>query len=255
MDIFTKLAKYPIFSIDDVTRLTGNEKTAYSQLSRFMKKDTIRKIRKNIYSVVNPTTGQLVATPYQIACAITDSAYLSHHTAFEFYGLANQVFYEMYVSSKTKFNTFEYNQKTYKYVSSKLAEGVVEAANTSGVLITDLERTVIDSIKDVNKIGGLEELVNCIKGIHYLDEKKLKCYLDLYNIQGLYQRVGYILNHYKKEMQISDEFIEYCKDKIQESRRYLVSETKEGNIYNREWKLMIPKDLFKVTEQGGNILV
>lgn len=41
--------------------------------------------------------------------------------------LANQVFYEVYVSSETKFNHFEYDHVTYKYVASRINEGVFEA--------------------------------------------------------------------------------------------------------------------------------
>jgi len=241
--VYIELAKYPVFTIDEVKKLTGNVKTAYSQLGRLMKKNLVKKIRKNIYSVVNPTTGQLVATRYQIACAITDTAYISHHSAFEYYGLANQVFYEVYVSSERKFNHFEYDHLTYKYVASRMNEGVVEAKNTAGVKITDLERTMIDSIRDFNKIGGFEELLNCLERIHYLNEKKLKLYLDIYDTQGLYQRAGYLLNHYRKQMQLSKEFIEYCKEKIGKSRRYLVSEAKGDSFYNSEWELMVPEGL------------
>jgi len=249
VDVFTALAKYPVFTIDDVKKLTGNEKTAYSQLDRLMKKGLVKKIRKSIYSVVNPTTGQIVATRYQIACAITDTAYISHHSAFEYYGLANQVFYEVYVSSETKFNHFEHDHATYKYVASRMKEGVVEAKNTIGVRITDLERTVIDSIRDFNKIGGLEELLNCLEGVHYLDENKLKRYIDIYDTQSVYQRVGFLLDHYRKEMQLSKQFIEYCKDKIGKSRRYLVNEARDDNSYNSEWELMIPQGLFEMTDQ------
>lgn len=247
MNVFTELAKYPVFTIDDVKKLTGNEKTAYSQMNRLIKKNLVKKIRKNIYSAVNPATDQLVATRYQIACAITDTAYISHHSALEYYGLANQVFYEVYVSSETRFNHFEYDHVIYKYVASRMQEGVVEAKNTTGVRITDIERTVIDSIRDFNKIGGFEELLNCLEGIHYLDEKKLGRYLDIYDTQGLYQRVGYLLDHYRKEIQLTKEFIEYCKDKIGKSRRYLVSAAKEDSSYNSEWKLMVPEGLFEGT--------
>lgn len=255
MNVYIELAKYPVFTIDEVKKLTGNVKTAYSQLGRLMKKNLVKKIRKNIYSVVNPTTGQLVATRYQIACAITDTAYISHHSAFEYYGLANQVFYEVYVSSERKFNHFEYDHLTYKYVASRMNEGVVDAKNTSGVKITDLERTVIDNIRDFNKIGGFEELLNCLEGIHYLNEKKLKLYLDIYDTQGLYQRAGYLLNHYRKQMQLSKKFVEYCKEKIGESRRYLVSEAKGDSFYNSEWELMVPEGLFEITGQGDDRLV
>lgn len=255
MKIFYELAKHPVFSIEEAKKLTGNKKTAYSQLNRLMKKGLVKKIRKNIYSAVNPTTGQIVATRYQIACAITDSAYISHHSAFEFYGLANQVFFEVYVSSETKFNHFFYDNLTFKYVSSRMKEGVVEAKNTTGVKITDLERTVVDSIKDLNKIGGLDELLNCLQVINYLDEKKLKKYLDIYNTRGLYQRVGYLLDNYRKEMQLSKDFFEYCKSKIGKSRRYLMSDFKKESFYNREWELMVPKRLFKLTNQEGETLV
>ena len=255
MDVYTELAKYPVFAIDDVKKLTDNEKTAYSQLDRLMKKGLVKKIRKNIYSVVNPATGLIVASRYQIACAITNTAYISHHSAFEYYGFINQVFYEVYVSSETKFNHFDYDHVTYKYVASRMKEGVVEAKNTTGVIITDLERTVIDSIRDFNKIGGFEELINCLEGVHYLDEKKLKRYLDIYNTQGLYQKVGFLLDHYRKEIQLSKGFLEYCKSKIGKSKRYLVSEAKENSYYNSEWELMVPEGLFEVTDQGDDILV
>lgn len=243
MELFTELAKHPVFTINDVKKFSNNEKTAYTQLDRLMKKKMVKKIRRNIYSVVNPTTGQLVGTRYQIACAITDTSYISHHSAFEYYGIVNQVFNEIYVSSKTRFNHFEYDGVTYKYVASRIEEGVVEAKNTSGVRITDLERTVIDSVNDFNKIGGLEELLNCLERIQYLDDKKLKYYLDIYGTQGLYQRVGYLLNNYQKGMQLSGDFIDYCKSKIGKSSRYLINEIKEDNSYNSEWKLMVPINL------------
>lgn len=255
MKVYTQLAKYPTFTISDVQKLVGNQKTAYSQLDRLMKNQLIKKIRKNLYSTINPTTGQVVATRYQIACAITDTAYISHHSAFEYYGLANQVFYEMYVSSNTRFNTFEYDNITYKYVASKIRNGIIEVKNTTGVIITDLERTVIDSIWRINKIGGFEELINCIEGIQYLDEDKLRCYLDSYNIKGLYQKAGYLLNIYRENLQISDKFINYCKEKIGNSIRYLVSGMKDNSYFNKEWRLMLPKGNLENIEHGGDLLV
>ena len=160
MDVLTELAKYPVFTIEDVKKLVGNEKTAYSQLDRLMKRDRVRKVRKNIYSVVNPTTGLLVATRYQIACAITDTAYISHHSAFEYYGYANQVFHEVFVSTTSRFTDFSFDGITFTRVSPKIDSGVI--TTNSGIRVTDLERTVIDSIYSFEKIGGLEELLRCL---------------------------------------------------------------------------------------------
>lgn len=65
-----------------------------------MKLRLVKKIRKNMYTCVNPATGGVVASKYQVACATSSSAYLTHHTAFEFYRLSNQVYYEVYVVSQ-----------------------------------------------------------------------------------------------------------------------------------------------------------
>lgn len=254
VEVYKQLARYPVFTIKEVERLTGNIKTAYSQLGRLMKKDLVRKVRVNIYSPVNPMTRQIAATRYQIACAITDTAYISHHSAFEYYGLANQVFNEVYVSSDTRFNNFVYENISYSYVASRICGGINLAKNTTGVKITDMERTVVDSIHDFNKIGGFEELTDCLDGIHFLDEVKLLKYLEAYNNKSLYQRTGFILQQYERGMQISAAFFKKCKERIGSSRRYLVKELTDNNIYNSEWQLMVPEDLFEITGQGGDVL-
>ena len=60
--------------------------------------------------------------------------------------------------------------------------------------MTDLERTVIDSIKDFEKIGGFEELMNCLSLAHYLDEAKFRAHLGAYRVRVLYRREVYLLD-------------------------------------------------------------
>lgn len=252
---FSELAKLSVFSVADVEDLTENVHTARSMLARLMAKGYVRKIRNNMYSAVNPSTDGVVASKYQIACAINDWAFLTHHTAFEFYGLTNQVYYEVYVASGPRFRDFEFEGMTYKRVASRLSIGVVEPRTTQGVRATDLERTVIDSIKDFEKIGGFEELLNCLSSIHYLDEVKLRTYLDAYGVQALYQRAGYLLDFFRDEMKLSHEFIEYCKKQVEKGTAYLSEEAKHGGAYVKEWGLVVPERLFKLDELPGNQLI
>ena len=249
---YTELSKMNTFSMADVYNLVGNKKTASSLILRLSKKGLVKKIKNNLYTCVNVANGSVIASRYHIGCGINETAYLSHHTAFEYAGIANQVYYEVYVSTKTKFIDFEFDGITYKYVASKFGPGVVEPKHTQGIRITSLERTVVDSIKDFEKIGGIEELLNCISSVVYLDEKQLITYLDTYDMQFLYQKTGFILEHYKSDLQISSKFIDYCKDKTGKSTRYL---TKDSDTYCKEWRLVIPNGLFGMTEQGGTPLV
>lgn len=54
-----------------------------------------------MYTCISGETDSPVANKYQIGCAITESSYISHHTAMEYYGMGDQVYYDIYVSSKT----------------------------------------------------------------------------------------------------------------------------------------------------------
>lgn len=249
---YTELAKLNTFTMDYVNELVGNKKTASSLIQRLLKKDLVRKIRNNLYSAVNVADGQVIASKYHIACAINDTAYLSHHSAFEYMGIANQVFYEIYVSSKKRFADFEFDSITYKFVSSKLENGIVLPKHTQGIRITTLERTIVDSVKDFEKIGGLEELLNCIADSPNINEKEIIKFLDAYNIQFLYQKTGFLLEHFKNQFRLTDEFISYCKKRMGKSTRYL---TRESSNYSNEWRLVVPENLFQLTEQGANHLV
>lgn len=249
---YAELSKMNTFSMADVCELVGNKKTASSLVLRLSKKGLVKRIKNNLYTCVNVADGCVIASKYHIACGINETAYLSHHSVFEYAGIANQVFYEIYVSSSTRFTDFKFEGITYKYIASKLDDGVVVLKNTLGIRVTTLERTVVDSIKDFEKIAGLEELLNCISSVPYLNEKQIIKYLDAYNMQFLYQKAGFLMEHYKKELQLSDEFIDYCKSKTGKSTRYL---TKDSGTYRKEWKLVVPDELFGMTEQGGTPLV
>ena len=255
MELFLKLLRLGCFSYNDVVKLTGNKKTADSFLRRYKFKGLIVSVKKNLYAAINPETMASAATPFEIASCINQHSYVSHHSAFTYYGMANQVSMQLYVSSPARFNNFEFNGTAYVYVHHNINSGIVSP--TPRVRITDLERTILDSIKDFTKIGGLEELLRCLLMVTFVDDAKLLFYLTEYNNQFLYQKTGYILSHYREEMKLSSEFFDECKKKIGQSKRYLYPELKKDKAasYSREWGLCVPTDLLKIIDEGGDEIV
>lgn len=247
MKEYEQLAKYKTFSLGDVTTITGNESTSTSLITRWLKKKYLVRIRKDLYTCVDLTTGDIIANKYQIAAAINDESYVSHHTAFEFYGLANQVYNTVYVSSKKRFNTFEFMGITYKYISSAFSDGVVQVKNVEGIRITDKERTFVDSINLASKVGGIEELINITKTIDDLDSDKLLDYLKRYNKKVLYQKVGFFLENYYLGEQFDKEFYKICQIKLGNSVRYLI-QGREGKFHDK-WNLVIPEEFLPVINE------
>jgi len=245
-----ELYRLRIFRKKDVLSLTKDDNAAKELLRRYKQIGLISQIRRNLYSANDLANKTTLATKFEIASQITPSAYLSYHAALEYHGLANQVFYELYVSSDERFNNFEYEGISYTYCQSGISLGVVNPPLDSMVKLTKLERTVIDCIDSIGRSGGLEELVMCFSLITYIKEEQLLTYLDAYRKQFLFQKAGFILSYFQKEMKLSDDFFKECRQKIGKSIRYL-TDTGYSNIYHKEWKLYAPENMLSYLEQGG----
>ena len=233
----------------EVNTFYSSERTARAALGKLLKESMVLKIRNGLYTCVSGENGGPVANRFQVASAITTSSYVSHHTAFEYYGTVDQVFYEVYVGSETRFHDFEFDGYTYHYVKGQMKEGIVSPEFGGGVRVTDKERTITDSIKDLNLIAGLEEVLSCVASVSSIDEAKMLKYLAGYDIGFLYQKTGFIFSEYQKELGISDDFIRICKARSGNSKRYLTNGISEP-AYSGEWKLVYPKNM-KRMKNGG----
>ena len=246
MKYYKELAELGCFSYNELVKRIGNEYTAQSLVSAYLKKGYFERIRRNLYAAVSIETGQPIPTRYQIASRLAADACVSHHSAFEYYGCANQVFYEVYVATKSRFSSFEYDSVTYRRI---MPHGEFEAELTNGARVASLERTVIDSIADFEKIGGLEETLRCILLVPSLNPEKLLSALAAYNSTFLYQKTGYILESLNEGLHLPESFFQECVRHITGSKLYL-SKQREGYMLHEKWNLYAPVNLRALTDKG-----
>jgi predicted transcriptional regulator of viral defense system len=246
MKYYERLLEMGCFTRDELRALTGNYNTAGTLLRNYQKKGYIERVKRDLYVAINLADRQPVVSKFRIAGKITESAYVSHHAAFEYYGCVNQVSYQVEVSSETPFTAFGFGGNTYAYYASRIADGVI--TRPDGVRVTDTERTVLDGINDFEKVIGLEELLRCLALIPAVRDDKLLAYLTSYDKRVLYQKTGYILRHFQRALNLSEEFFTECAARIGKSTRYLTANG-EGS-YNREWRLVAPVDLMRITSKG-----
>lgn len=239
MNLYFELLKKPVFTAEYVNQYYGNVESTRSALKRLMKQMLIVKIRNNLYTCISGETGAPIANRFQIACSVTKSAYVSHHTAIEYYGMSDQVYYDVYVSSATRFREFEFDGYTYKYIHAKTQDGVENVQFSGGVRVTDMEKTLVDSVKDMDRISGLEEVIAFIQSIRKLNEDKLCRYMAEYGSQFLYQKMGYLLENYASVSGVTKELYQVCLEQTGKSKRYLSKDVFEGT-YNAKWKMVMP---------------
>ena len=254
MKYYDELLSAKLFTKEKLNQLTGSVDAAKALLKSYLRSGYIEKIRYNYYGIKSLETKQIIPNRFEIGSNINKNTYISHHSAFEYYGMANQIFSEVYVSSKRGFENFEFDGVQYTHVASNIDNGITRP--TEHLKVTDLERTIIDNIKDFAKIGGLEELLRCLLMVTFISEEKLLSYLTAYNNQFLYQKTGYILSHYQKSMKLSDDFFDVCKSKIKKSVRYLYDGIGFQNPkFYSKWQLFAPENLMKLIDEGGDEIV
>lgn len=242
MKYYDEFLKLGCFSLEEAVEIVGLESTAKSLLQQYRKKGCIVKVKRGLYAAVNPPGREIAAGRYAVASKITETAVVSHHSAFEFYGYADQVSCNMTVTSESKFNDFDFNGFHYKRMRPSIRSGA--ASHPAGERVTDVERTVLDSINDFERTMGFEELIRCISAIPRLSEDKLAAYLEEYDKCFLYQKTGFILERFRPDLGISSAFLKMCKAKSGRSSRYLTKGIRKDSMaFDNRWHLTIPQNL------------
>jgi predicted transcriptional regulator of viral defense system len=237
------------FTREDLTKITKNVKTSDTVLYNYIDKGYIRRIKRNLYGTVNLVDNELTVNKYQIASAINSNSYISHHTAFEYHGCANQVSYQVDVSSTKDFTSFFFEGYSYTKMRESIDVGIVNYPNQSRV--TDIERTVLDGIDQFEKTTGLEELLRCISLVPMLDEKKILSYLRLYDKQFMYQKTGFILHKFQDDFQLSNDFFRECINHIGKSTRYMTND--KNGTYSDNWRIIAPQNILEMIGDGVEI--
>lgn len=239
MKYLNELTKYKIFDYKDFVKMVGDNNLAKNTLQNYMKKGYIKRIKHNLYGVISFETNECLADKFLIGTNITDSSFISHHSAFEFYGYYNQVYNVVNISSVSKFNNFQFEGNNFSLINVVSTDFVEEIR---GVKVSSIERTIVDSIKDSGKYSELEETLNCINMIPYISTKNILKYLEQINSKILYKKVGIILSLFKEKLNIPESFFDKCHE-VSDSIKGYFDKNKSAHIYNSEWKIFIYKDL------------
>lgn len=236
-----ELKKKLIFTTAEIGSCFENERKALYWINSSIDKGVISKIRRGLYTLVNPATGLVYVNKFMIGSAINESSYIAYHSALEFHGLANQVYNHVYVASEQFFSGFKYGGISYERVNNSIKNGVITVKSFSNIKVTNLERTIIDCIDDIKRAGGEEELLTALSYVKKLDYSKIIEYLKNYSKINLWQKTAYLLEQFNDVLNISKEFFDECESNITNRVIYFLNDGNYGEaFYNKKWKIVAP---------------
>jgi predicted transcriptional regulator of viral defense system len=255
MKYYEAFLKLEVFNLSDAQEVVGKLNSTKVLLNTYLKKGFLKRVRRNLYCAINLENRNTTANRYLIASKINDSSYVAFHSALEIYGYTNQVSFEVFVLSSKRFDEFEFEGVRYRYAGRGINDGIVKHKRNSKIKVTDLERSIVDSIKNIEYVGGFSELEECLAICPMLDKDKLKKYLTIYNSQFLYKKAGYYFDKYKQGLGITEGLLFYCEQEANAaSRKYLCEEAKNGyGKLIKRWGLIVPEDFEKGAYGDGGI--
>jgi len=237
-----ELIKKLIFTLEEVQECFDNESRANYWIKRSIKKKQLQKVRNGLYALVNPVTEKAYADKLVIGSNIFDSGYLTYHSALEYHGLANQDYEKVYVASQKRFDTFTHEGISFERTKDPIEKGVDTIKSPHIIRVTDLERTVVDCIDNIERAGGVEQLVIALFHIKKLDETKLLEYLTLYNKNILWQKTAYLLENFNQILRLPKEFFAECKKGVSKRIIYFLNDGTFGDaVYNDTWNIIAPR--------------
>ncbi len=240
-----------LYSAEDLKGYYDSEENMRKDIDRLIADGRVTEVADGLYATVNPVTGDIYSSRYEIAQAMFPGSYCAYHTALEYYGLTTQIFKDVQIVSKKPVKPVSVRGLDYAGVVMDYEDGVDNVMNCSLLRITDKERTLVDCISRIDLCGGLDELKLAVYLYTGNDEKKLLKHLNHYNDGLLYKKAGYMFSKYKvdrmncgfKVRSLSPGFFEACKQHMSGADDILVDSWKGPCVYNEEWKLYVPAEL------------
>ncbi len=190
IELLDKLRAKPVFSVQDIERITYCDRNYAKQiLNRLKKRKLIKQVRRNVY-----TTKDNI---FVIASNILYPAYISFWSASYFLGYTEQIVNTIQVVTTKKTKSIRFENYDIKFIPTKHFFGYKKIRTNEGdILIVEDEKLLIDALLKPNECGNFDEIKKIFKNAHISTEKIIE-YLKKTNNQTLIKKVGFLLEKIK----------------------------------------------------------
>jgi predicted transcriptional regulator of viral defense system len=196
-----------VFTLADAAGITRLEPASVRSLVRkLVDRGVATRLRSGLYILVPYELGrarEYLGNPYVIARELVagKAYYLSHASAMDVHGMVTQPQLVVYVTSPFPMRGRTILGTEFRFVRCKLADVFGTAPHwvekQEQVMVSDLERTVVDGLKQPEHCGGLTEVA---KGLFMrrseVDTKRLVDYALRLGVGAVIRRLGYLVETY-----------------------------------------------------------
>jgi len=197
-----------VFTNSDVTAITGLEASSARSLVRKAEaRGLVTRLKPGLFVLVPPELGsatEYAGNPYLTARAIVGGSeyYISHASAMELHRMVTQPQFTVFTSTpkRLRARTIHGTEFRFVFVQAEHLFGVTThwITKQDAVRISDLERTLIDGLRQPEYCGGIAEVA---KGL-WMRREDVKTsraieYALRLRVGSVTRRLGYLLDLYR----------------------------------------------------------
>lgn len=196
------------FTLDDVEEITHlRPALASGLLHKAAKRGLVSRLKRGVFILVPPEIGSVAeysGNPYLVASRLAGDgpSFISHASAMEIHRMVTQPQYVIFCSATKRIPNRTLNGTEFHFVLIKPKHlfGTVKhwATKQEAVNTSDLERTVIDGLRQPEYCGGLTDVAKGLWMRHEdMQTAKLVEYALRLGIGAVTRRLGYLLEFFE----------------------------------------------------------
>jgi predicted transcriptional regulator of viral defense system len=233
-----------LITTDFVQKVFGDYRKSHNILDRLTKKGRLFQIERGKYLIVPIKAPNQLWSPNEFIVAKfwmgNVPYYIGYFTIYNYWGFTDQIPQTIFILNTKKSRIKTIGGIKYKAVKVKEEKyygvGKIEV-DGEDIYISDKERTLVDFIFKPMGVGGnLKGVIK--KNIKKIDLVKFVKYLNLFPVNAVRKRAGYIL----EEVGCPENILERIKRNIGPKNSYVVldpSKTSRKGSVNKDWGVII----------------
>lgn len=200
----TWLLRQNTATLDEITgRATeiigdATKKYVYDKIiTPLLKQGKIDRIRRGLYTAIDPLTGKPAADPIIAASKLRPEYYLGYYPALRLHGTAysHRAQTHVCVKPRHRFREFRYDGNTYTPIYTQDTWTNIQTVNHRGhsIQVCGKERLLIECLDNPRHVGGWEQTLKSLESLGGVDYDKVAQLLEQRANQTLTRKTGYIL--------------------------------------------------------------
>jgi predicted transcriptional regulator of viral defense system len=228
-----KTQSLTVFGVKELQSLsTWSPNRLHNTLFSLTKKNILTRIKRNTYTL----TEQLYENIFEIATAVVIPSYISFWTALSYYGFTEQQIQTIQLISTRQTQPLKLDSHTVQITTFQPRE-FFGYKRIDKFVIAEKEKALIDSLFQLEKCGGLQEYVKCLKNAWAdLNKKTFLTYLHTFHNRTLFSRMGFLMEHLKLKHGLMLEKLEQNKSI---SPVKLNPQKPRKGSYNKRWNTIV----------------